>query len=370
MKRNSVRLVRPAKFGNGLLRARGDDGSLEVEIEPDPLMGTRQWFNFRAHAPDGAPIRLVDAGSSTFPRGWETANVWARPPGKPWHALQPTYADGVLAFPHVGANAPTGYALFPPYPPKRLAALAERTRAAPDGEVVAADSASRRAPRLSLGDPDPAARQIWIVCGQHGSEHPALWFAEGFATGLLSSPERSASGKRFHIVPIANPTGMFAGHLRTTDAGQDPNRHWSNGDSEPCPEVGTLLEAMTETGVDTLLDVHTDFEVAHPYLDVLDDWMDTPSHLVSTRERFENGLAARSPDFTAGLRFPWQSAPPPQLLAAMCAPAIERRFGATAITLELPVGRCLNAEGAQGDWTPARSRALGSAAAAALLEGV
>ena len=368
MSRQSARLARPAKFGNGLLHASGDDGSLEVELEPDPLMGTRQWFNFRAQAPDGAPIRVVDAGSSTYPHGWETANVWARPPGKPWQALQPTYADGVLAFPHVGGHAPTGYALFPPYPIKKLATIAEQTRAAADGEVVAADSASRRAPRLSLGDQDPSAPQVWIICGQHGGEHPALWFADGFASGLLSMPERATCGKRFHIVPIANPTGMFAGHLRTTDAGHDPNRHWGDGEPAACPEVATLLDAMTATGVDMLLDVHTDFEMDHVYLDVLEDWMGTHAQLVATRERFEHGLAARSPDFAFGRRFPWQSAPPPELLAGMCAPAIERRFGATAVTLELPIGRYRNAEGLQGDWTPAKSRALGSAAAAAIVE--
>ena len=155
MKRQSVRLARPAKCGNGRLRTSGDDGSLEVEIEPDPLAGTRQWFHFRAQAPDGAPIRLVDAGTSSYPHGWDMANVWARGPGKPWYAIQPEYADGVLTFPHASEESMTIYALFPPYPLNRLAGIAERVRASPDGDVVAAESALRRAPRLSLGDHDP-----------------------------------------------------------------------------------------------------------------------------------------------------------------------------------------------------------------------
>lgn len=367
MKRQSVRLARPAKSANGLLRACADDGALEVEIEPDPLTGTRQWFHFRAQAPDGMPIRMVDAGTSSFPRGWETANVWARAPGKSWYALQPEYDDGILTFPHGGDESMIVYALFPTYPINRLAGIAERTRACPDGEVVAADSALRRAPRLSLGDPDPAARQIWVVCAQHGGEQPSLWFADGFIAGLLSMRTRVASGKRFHVVPLANPTGMFAGHLRTTDAGQDPNRHWSDGDAQSCPEVATLLDAMTATGVDFLLDVHTDFEMDHVYLDVLDEWMGTPDELVSARERFESGLAARSPDVAFGSRFPWQSPPTPELLAAMCAPSVERRFGAATVTLEMPVGRYRNAAGVEGDWTPEHARALGRAAATALV---
>jgi len=368
MSRQAVRLARPPRFGNGLLRERGHDGSLLVEIEPDPLMGTRQWFNFRAQAPDGATISVVDAGATTYPYGWEIANVWVRPPGQSWQAQKPAYADGVLTFPHVASNAPTGYALFPPYPVKKLAAIAEQTRAVPDGEVIPADSASRRAPRLSLGDLDPSDAQVWIICGQHGGEHPALWFADGFLNGLLSTPARTTCGKRFHVVPIANPTGMFAGHLRTTDAGLDPNRHWGDPDPTHCAEVATLLEAMTETGVDMLLDVHTDFEMDHVYLDVLEEWMETHPQLVATRERFEHALAARSPDFAYGRRFPWPSAPSPELLAGMCAPAIERRFGATAVTMELPVGRYRNADDVPGDWTPAKSRALGSATATVIVE--
>ncbi len=370
MKRQSVRLARPAKCGNGRLRMSGDDGALDVEIEPDPLTGTRQWFHFRAQAPDGAPIRLVDAGKSSFPHGWDMANVWARAPGKPWYAIQPEYADGVLTFPHASEEVMTIYALFPPYPLNRLAGIAERVRASPDGDVVAADSALRRAPRLSLGDPDPSARQVWIVCGQHGGEQPTLWFADGLIAGLLSQRGRASSGKRFHVVPLANPTGMFAGHLRTTDTGQDPNRQWADGDAQSCPEVATLLEAMTATGVNFLLDVHTDFEMDHVYLDVLDAWMGTPADLAAARERFEHGLAARSPDFAFGSRFPWQSAPDPDLLAGMCAPSAERRFGAAAVTLEMPVGRFRNAAGTEGDWTPEHARALGRAAAAALVEDV
>ena len=42
----------------------------------------------------------------------------------------------------------------------------------------------------------------------------------------------------------------------------------------------------------------------------------------------------------------------------MCAPAIERRFGATAVTMELPVGRYRNADDVPGDVTVARGESM------------
>lgn len=194
-----------------------------------------------------------------------------------------------------------------------------------------------------------------------------MWFADGFLDALLK-PETPFSGMRFHIVPVANPDGMSAGHLRTNAAGKDPNRHWS--DPSSCREVDTLLAAMASTGVDFLLDVHTDFELGCVYLDVLEEWLGTPVDLVAIRQGFERQLAGRSPDVAFGTRYPWQAPPSADLLAGMCASAVERRFGSAAVTLELPIGRYRDAAGVEHNWTPKQAHTLGGIAAAILLEGV
>lgn len=362
-------LIRPGESANGRLRGSPGSGALDVEIEPDPLTGTGQWFHFSLRAPAGTLVRIVNAGACTYPGGWADSLVWSRRPGGGWRPrpLPPVAEDGAAGFTHGEPGGLASHALFPPYPVRSLAAIAQRAGAHPQARVVQADGAAGSALRISLGDPDPAAPQAWILCGQHGGEHPALWFADGFLDALLRRG-RLPAGMRFHVVPVANPQGYWAGHLRTNAAGQDPNRRW--GEPATCPEVRTLLDAMTETGVDLLLDVHADFETGCVYLDVLDEWLGTHPRLAAVRERFERGLAGRSPDAAFGRRYPWRAAPHPDLLAGMCAPAVERRFAAPAVTLELPIGYYRDASGKRGIWTPQHSRAFGRAAAAVLAEGM
>ncbi|PSJ65155.1 M14-type cytosolic carboxypeptidase [Kumtagia ephedrae] len=357
-------LLGASPSGNGRLAVPFDGNSLDVEIEPDPLTGAYQWFHFRVRADGAVPIRIVNTGASSYPRGWEDCIVWVQPAGGRWRPLRAAHADGIVTFSHAVPGSVVSYALFPPYRQARLARLAQRVAASPAGQVVPGDTKAGRAARFALGG-DASARQIWIVCGQHGSEHPALWFADGLVEALLQD-ETLLAGKRFHVVPIANPGGMRRGFLRTNPLGQDPNRHWGEGRAA-CPEVATLLDAMEGRGVDVLLDVHTDFEMGTVYLDVLDEWMETPERLSRLREDFEHGLAEFSSDVAFGRRYPWSEPPSPDLLAGMCAPAVERRFGAAAITLELPIGRYRDALGAPGIWYPRHSLALGRAAAAVLL---
>ncbi|MBL8585018.1 MAG: succinylglutamate desuccinylase/aspartoacylase family protein [Rhizobiaceae bacterium] len=363
-RRRSNRLITVKPCGNG--RPAGPGGStLDVEIEPDPLTGSCQWFCFQVRGEAGLTVRILNAGSSSYPAGWKSVVVWRRSGGGAWQLLPAGSEDGIVSFAHE-KDGLASYALFPPLPQRRLDRLAERVAARADGAVDDAWPGDAPSTLLSLGDPAPSARQVWIVCGQHGSEHPALWFAEGFVGSLLRR-RRLTPGTRFHVVPVANPGGMLKGHLRTNPQGQDPNRHWRPSDAGGCPEVATLLRAMENHGVDLLIDVHTDFEMECVYLDVLDEWMGTPAPLVAKRATIERGLARVSPDVAYGRRYPWRAPPRAELLQGMCAPAVETRFGAAAMTLELPIGRYRDASGEDGVWSPAHSLALGRAAAKVLL---
>lgn len=359
--------MRPRESANGRLAALSQEGSLDVdvEIEADPATGTCQWFCFGLRALPGSLVRIVNAGACTYPGGWTSSVIWTRSQGTSWMPCDVAYEAGIASFTHGTLGSRAEYALFPPYPSARLTQLAQQCRGRPDCEITEEDDSIGRALRFTIGDRDASARQIWVIGGQHGAEHPALWFMDGFLRALLTR-KRLMKGVRFHIVPIANPQGMRAGHLRTNAAGQDPNRFWAVPRS--CPEVFSLHEAMARTGVDTLLDVHTDFEMGCVYLDVLDEWMETSPVLVAKREAFERRLAAVSTDVEFGKRYPWKAPPDAGLLTGMCAPAVERRFGATAMTLELPIGRYSTADGEQNIWTPRHSSTLGRQAAVILTD--
>jgi len=359
---NTVIAVSPC--GNGR-RVRSGSATVDVEIEPDPLRGSCQWFHFRVRGEAGLTVRILNAGQSSYPAGWKNAVVWRRAGSGAWRPLLAQSDGGIVSFAHETGGL-ASYALFPPLRHKRVAGLAARVAARGGGTVDVVRPGDMPVTLLSLGDQAPSARQVWIVCGQHGSEHPAPWFAEGIVSSLLRRPQLPA-GTRFHVVPVANPGGMLKGHLRTNPQGQDPNRHWRPSDAAECPEVAALLRAMERHGVDLLIDVHTDFEMECVYLDVLDEWMGTPAQLVAERESFERGLSRLNSDVAYGRRYPWKAPPRPELLQGMCAPAVETRFGAAAMTLELPIGRYRDASGKAGIWSPAHSIALGRAAATVLL---
>lgn len=362
----TITIIRPATSANGRLHG-GTGEIIEIELEPDPSTGTSQWFHFGIEAPPGKRIRIVNAGASTYPRGWSDNVIWTRSHRGQWHQLSSQWDNVSVEFTHNTRGAHAFFALFPPFPPERMEPLLCRVRAHPDADVVEANETSGAALRISLGDRDPMARQIWIVAAQHGGEHPTIWFAEGLVDTLLKS-RRPRRGIRFHIVPVANRGGMMAGHLRTNTAGKDPNRHW--GSPSACLEVDTLLAAMASTGVDFLLDVHTDFESRCVYLDVLDEYLNTAPNLIAIRRRFEQQLAGQSRDVALGTRYPWQAPPHDELLAGMCAPVIERRFGAAAVTLEMPIARYRNAAGREDVWTPKHAFTLGCNVAKILLKDI
>jgi len=66
-----------------------------------------------------------------------------------------------------------------------------------------------------------------------------------------------------HVVPNMNPDGSARGHLRTNALGANLNREWANPRVDYSPEVFHVRNAMDDTGVDLMLDVHGD--EAEPY---------------------------------------------------------------------------------------------------------
>lgn len=364
--RQSGFLTRPENSANGVVHSISEH-EINIEIEPDPGIGTYQWFHFNICADFDASLRIVNAMTSTYSQGWADRVVWSRSTGAQWHPIKTVLKQGAVEFPHLGSAQPISYAVFPPYPLSRLANLQQRARQRGDADIVEDHTSTSIIPRVSLGDRDPHATQIWIIAGQHGGEHSALWFADGFLEHLLDK-EEPLIGVRFHIVPIANLNGMKSGYLRANATGQDPNRHWS-GDTH-CAEIYELVAAMETIGADIILDVHNDFEMGEVYFDVLDAWMYTAEELIQYRLRFETALSTASPDVSFGRRYDWQQPPAPDLLANMCAPALERRFSAVAMTLELPIGRYLNKSGESHIWTPSHSVALAKLAADIIVTGM
>jgi murein tripeptide amidase MpaA len=215
-----------------------------------------------------------------------------------------------------------------------------------------------------------AKRVLWVIARQHPGETMASWWMEGFVNRLLDE-EDPVSKKLLrravvHVVPNMNPDGSARGHLRTNALGANLNREWANPRVDYSPEVFHVRNAMDDTGVDLMLDVHGD--EAEPYCFIVGGegtpgWDEVRA---STQRRFKEAYARACPDFQTTFPLEYGSAPVGNVVTAKTQ-VVVRYPHAIGMTLEMPFKD--NAQLAQKDgWTARRSAMLGAAAIDAMLD--
>jgi hypothetical protein len=177
----------------------------------------------------------------------------------------------------------------------------------PEPRFAGASDADAAAARALFDDASPwerdggAKRVLWVIARQHPGETMASWWMEGFVNRLLDE-EDPVSKKLLrravvHVVPNMNPDGSARGHLRTNALGANLNREWANPRVDYSPEVFHVRNAMDDTGVDLMLDVHGD--EAEPYCFIVGG-EGTPGwdeERASTQRRFKEAYARACPDF-------------------------------------------------------------------------
>ncbi|MEY4953859.1 MAG: hypothetical protein RL299_2283, partial [Pseudomonadota bacterium] len=220
---------------------------------------------------------------------------------------------------------------------------------------------------LDLGE---GPKQVWLYARQHPGETMAEWWMEG-ALDCLTDPADPVGRKlrelcTFHVVPNANPDGSRRGHLRTNAAGINLNREWASPSAEKSPEVLCIRDAMDATGVDFAMDVHGDEAIPAVFLAGFHGIPSMRDGQQEGYDRYSAILKRRTPDFQTRLGYPIAGAGKANL--TMSTNQVAERFGAVAMTLEMPFkdNNDLPCE-AQG-WSPERSAILGRDCMGALLE--
>jgi murein tripeptide amidase MpaA len=170
----------------------------------------------------------------------------------------------------------------------------------------------------------------------------------------------------FHVVPNANPDGSVRGHLRTNAVGVNLNREWHEPTAEKSPEVLAIRNAMDATGVDFAMDVHGDEAIPHVFLAGFEGVPSWSEELQGGFDRFKAILERRTPDFQT--RRGYGIAPAGKANLAMSTNQLAERFGAVAMTLEMPFKDNDDLPDARQGWSPERSKLLGRDCLAALLE--
>ncbi len=365
-----------AAFDSGNIEVLGVDGtSARLAIRKDHQSDFFQWFHFRVGNARGRELELKITGlaESAYPGGWPEYRAAVSEDRNFWGRAESSYdgheQGGTLTIRYRPEGNLAWFAYFAPYSWERHqdliagAALAEGV----EHRVLGRSLDGRTIDCLDLGD---GAKQVWLYARQHPGESMAEWWMEG-ALDCLTDPADPLGRKlrqlcRFHVVLNANPDGSVRGHLRTNAVGVNLNREWDAPSADRSPEVLAIRNAMDETGVHFAMDVHGDEAIPAVFLAGFEGIPSWNVELQSGYDRYKTILERRTPDFQTRLGYP--VAGKGQANLSMSTNQLAERFGAVAMTLEMPFKDNNDLPDVAQGWSAERSAQLGRDCLAALLE--
>ena len=367
-----------AAFDSGNIEVLSIDGAqARLAIRKDRQSDFFQWFHFRVSGVAGRELvlRLTGLNAAAYPAGWpgyraafsEDRQWW----GRADTSWDPAADGGTLTIRRRPVGDLCWFAYFAPYSMERHHDLVARIAAAPGVGYRCLGHSLEGQPIdcLELGE---GARQVWLIARQHPGESMAEWWMEGALEALADPAEPVArvlrAQCRLHVVPNANPDGSCRGHLRTNAAGVNLNREWAAPTAERSPEVLAIRNAMDATGVHFAMDVHGDEGLPYVFLAGFEGIPSLKPEQLDGFNRYKAILARRTPDFQT--KFGYPVAPAGKGNLTMATSQIAERFGAVAMTLEMPFKDNADLPCDVQGWSPERSKRLARDCLAALAEWV
>ncbi len=357
-------------FDGGNIRLVGIDGTrIDLEICKDNRSQFYQWFYFRLMGAEGHPVelRIVNGAESAYPLGWPGYRACMSHDRETWERVDTSYEAGILTIRVTPAANSVWFAYFAPYTMEMHHDLVAAVAAHPDVEHRSLGQTldGQEIDYLKIGD---GPVQAWIYGRQHPGETMAEWWMEGALDKLLDDADPVARVLKrratFHIVPNMNPDGSRRGHLRTNAAGINLNREWHEPSLQRSPEVLNVRNEMDRTGVHFAMDVHGDEAIAANFMAGFEG---IPSHSPGQQalyDRYSRELVRLSPDFQTEKGY--ELAAPGQANLSMSTAQLAERFGAIAMTLEMPFKDNDDLPDPVEGWSPDRSRLLARACLDAL----
>jgi murein tripeptide amidase MpaA len=351
------------------------DRTARLAIRRDNQSDFFQWFHFRVAAPAGEEVvlKLTGLNASAYPGGWpdydacvsEDRSYWARAAS----SFDKDEDGGTLTVRYHSATDLFWVAYFAPYSMERHHDLVAEAAACEGVDYVRLGTTIDGQPIdcLELGEGE---RQVWLYARQHPGETQAEWWIEGALECLTDPADPVARALRarcrVHIVPNCNPDGSRRGHLRTNTVGANLNREWADPTPERSPEVLAIRNRMDQTGVDFAIDVHADEAIPAVFLagfEGIPRWTEAQGEGFY---RYQRLLDRRTPDFQTALGYP--KARPGTANLTMSTNQLAERFGAVAMTLEMPYKDLADFPDPEQGWSPERCKLLARECLAALVE--
>ena len=350
--------------------------AIDLNIRKDSHADITQWFFFRLQGAQGEPctIRLLNAGKSAYPAGWEDYNAMASYDRINWFRVPTSFDGDVLSIEHTPAMDSVYYAYFEPYSWERHLELLDRAQLSEHVRMLDLGSTvdGRDLNMLVIGEPEEGKKKVWVIARQHPGETMAEWFVEGMLDALLDPAHpfgrQLLKEAVFYVVPNMNPDGSVRGNLRTNAAGANLNREWFAPTMERSPEVFLVRQKMHETGVDLLLDVHGDEGLPYVFIAGSDALPTFTAEQAAAQKAFSDDFMTASPDFQDVHGY--EEAPYTDEVLTMGSPYVTHAFGCLSLTLELPFKDNDNDPDPQVGWDGARSARLGGAVLQPVLRAI
>jgi murein tripeptide amidase MpaA len=315
---------------------------IQVKVRKDTNSDFLQWFHFRVNGvrEQEVKIRIMNAAETTYPEGWDNYRCCVSYDRNHWFRTDTEYVNGELVIKFYAEHDTVNLAYFTPYSydaHQDLIATCQTSGLA-EHQVIGHTVEGRDLDLITLGEEMFDEYKVWVIARQHPGESMAEWFMEGFLSRLLD-PDDSVSRKLveqavFYIVPNMNPDGSILGNLRSNAAGANLNREWADPSEEKSPEVYWVLKKMEETGVDLLLDVHGDEELPYNFISANEGIPSYTKEMNALEEGFKNYWASICPDFQTEHGYDLDK--PGEADLRICTNQIAEKFGAVALTIEMP----------------------------------
>jgi len=361
-------------FDSGNIEVHALEGTTaQLSIRKDKDSEFFQWFHFRVTCEIGDELELNIGGlkESAYPQGWPDYDACVSEDRAYWGRAPSSYDEdsGTLTIRYTASSNIIWFAYFAPYSIERHHDLIAEA-AGFEGVSVRTLGHSLEGQPIDCVELGSGDKQVWLYARQHPGESMAEWWMEG-ALDMLTDPSdpharRLLQKCRLHIVPNMNPDGSCRGHLRTNFAGTNLNREWHEPSAEKSPEVLCVRDAMDASGVDFAMDVHGDEAIPAVFIAGFEGIPSITDAQLETYHGFRNRLAERTPDFQTKLGYPTAAEGKANL--AMSTNQLAERFGAVAMTLEMPFKDNRDLPDAEQGWSPERCTLLARECLATLAE--
>lgn len=339
--------------------------NIQLTIPADKHTDIAQWFHFRleSEAQVSHHFEIQGLAKSAYPEGWKDYDVVASYDREEWFRIPATFDGDTLKFDIIPEHESMFFAYFAPYSYDRHQDLlhSAQTHPACKLETLGVTNDNNDISLLTIGEPSPEKKNIWIIGRQHPGETMAEWFIEGFLQRLLD--ETDTVGRALldkvviRAVPNMNPDGSIRGHLRTNGLGVNLNREWQTPSMERSPEVYLVRERMLETGVDMFLDIHGDEAIPYNFVAGSEGIPSYDERLKGLEEHFKQALFTITPEFQDEVGYDKDE--PGKANLTVGSNWVGEQFNCLSYTVEMPFKDHISHADELYGWSPDRSVAFG-----------